>query len=102
MSKHTATFPFPSDAFVRDDLIGTFGKREMELAAKRIIKIAHDDRTWAMQLCEDDFDTSHSSYELDGFLDLIENGWLKETDKDRYEVSLDFLQRLKKRRPQYF
>jgi hypothetical protein len=71
------TFPFPSDAFVRDDLIGTFGQREMELAAKRIIKIAHDDHTWAMQLCEDDFDTAHSGYELDGFLDLIENGWLK-------------------------
>lgn len=101
MSRIIGRYDLPSEEFCSDDLTNIFGKYEMEVAARKVIKLVRDEGTWEIILCEDDFESKGD--ERDGFFDLIEHGWLVERDEpERFEIHSSFVQRLKRERPQYF
>ena len=102
----------PDEALAQDDLIGCFGRREMEIAAKCIIKKAVHFKTWLIPIKSEDFSNPDylkphtTDYSIDGFHELFQYGWIRHNVKNPhpeiFEVTPDFVTRLKDKRPQYF
>lgn len=70
----------PHDISSEDKLIGTFGKWEMEHAARRIISLCKDANSWEIGFTMDDFKSADplisSEMAEDGFICLIYHKWL--------------------------
>lgn len=92
----------PPESLIKDDLIGTFGSREQELAVKCIIAKAVLHKTWRVPLTTTDFETG-DSYPIHGFQDLLTTGWIEPTRViNEYMITPDVVWRLKKCRPEAF
>lgn len=93
----------PPKELLTDDLIGTFGNREQELAVKVIVRKAVESRTWRVTFSADDFEPSKSSLEIEGFSDLITNRWIVPSQIiDRWQPTTDLVNRLMNKRPYAF
>ena len=76
-------------------LSNTFGMTEMELAAERILKICSTCKEQRFSI------TSFiDEYEMDGFVELIHNGWLEHgTYNGEFYMSDSFIERIKSKHP---
>lgn len=93
----------PPKELMYDDLIGTFGAREQELAVLVIIVKAVQSGTWNITVTENDFETDRDGYVKDGFHMLIKHEWLIPTNEQgTYGISSALVKRLRKDRGSYF
>ena len=93
----------PPIALINDSLGDCFGRCEMEIAAREIVRRAIEANTWTITLDRTMFiGLENAEYALDGFDDLIDYGWLERTHGDHWKIIPDFVKRLMRKRPQHF
>lgn len=105
----------PPKALLDDDLVGTFGMREIELAVKIIIKRCVEEKSWKVKFRRTDFEGTPANYALDGFDEMTKrlpdgaSNWLVITEEDFknfaenvYSVHPAMIHRLKQNRPAAF
>lgn len=93
-------------ALLNDELIGCFGHFEQEMAVRRIIKKASESLArWKVVVRKEDFmEDDPSGYILDGFEELIFNGWLEPVKgvEGGYQAARGVVKRLLEKRPNAF
>lgn len=93
----------PPVPLASDELGSCFGMREMEMAAKEIIRLAVAAGHWKVSLDRTMFlNIDPSDYTVDGFDELIDHEWLERTRGDHWIVCEEFVKRLMKRLPSCF